>query len=71
MLLRLTLVAVALVGCTTGFSWSLPPGGTDQQLRVDKYDCAKAAVDPNKVGSYTEKVYILCMEAKGYRRGLW
>jgi hypothetical protein len=69
----LALLGLLLAGCatTTGFSWSLPAGGSDAPMRADKYECAKAAVDPLKVSGYREHLYVLCMEAKGYRRSLW
>ena len=66
----LLVMTLTMAGCapTTGYSWSLPAGGSDAQLRADKYECAKAATEPLKVSSYQEPVYILCMEANGYRR---
>ena len=64
------LCAWVLAGCApaTGYRWSATNDQTDQQIATDKYECAKSAVDPLRVGGYQEHVYILCMESKGYRR---
>lgn len=68
--LAVALALVMLAGCTYTYRWTLPAGGSDQQLQVDHAACAgdaeKAAEGLAGTSAWT--VYEQCMTTKGYAK---
>lgn len=73
--LAVALALAMLPACTYTYRWTLPSGGSDQQLQADHAACTgdaeKAAEGLAGTGAWT--VYEQCMTAKGYTKagGEW
>ncbi|HEU5393391.1 MAG TPA: hypothetical protein VFV36_01180 [Candidatus Methylomirabilis sp.] len=68
--LTVALVLVMLAACTYTYRWTLPPGGSDQQLQEDHAACARDAEKAAEglAGTNEWTVYEQCMTAKGYAK---
>ena len=61
---------VILAACTYTYRWTLPAGGSDQQLQVDHAACTKDAEKAAEglAGVNPWTVYEQCMTTKGYTK---
>lgn len=57
---------VVLTACTYTYRWTLPPGGSDPQLKDDHAACRGDAEKATEGDPWT--LYEQCMTTKGYKK---